>query len=351
MPYGPLDLLRGPIGEWIVLILLCGLFIAISGAILPKRLTEKRYGKAVTIFVGLILGIGLFMTRRLYNFNFESFGFLSIFIIIILMFLVTYGLLKMQFNKDMAIGVTYCMIFLTFYIMSPSLFDTFAETLPILNGIFFLTFIYIIGKLIFNMLKGTGEGAKEKIKSTFIDTEKAADQGSMASEQEKKLKRIGGTLKMKDATLKSMLKLKRKYDWIINELEKLEGWMDEDLSEAATKALKEVARTKPVVKRGYEKLVETIVKYKEVDPKLYPRMVNDARQLKGELHDFYTNIDKGMALIKKANIRPGFPILLKAQENLNSSIKTLERIRANEPQDTGKDKLWAKGENSQEGTN
>jgi len=349
MPYGPLDLLRGPIGEWVVLILLCGLFIAIAGAILPKRLTEKRYGKAVTIFVGLILGIGLFMSKKLVNFNLESFGFLAIFLIIILMFLVTYGLLKMQFNKDMAVSITYCMIFLTFYIMSPSLFDTFAETLPILNGIFFLTFFYILGKLIFNMVKETGEGVKDKIRSTFIDKEKATDQGSMAPEQEKALKRAGGTMKIKDATFKSMLKLKRRYDWIIKELDGLEGWMDEDLSKAATKALKEIARTKPVVKKGYDKLVETIVKYKEVDPNLYPRMVSDARQLKVELHDFYANVDKGMELIKKAKIRPGFPILLKAQKSLNASIKTIERIRGNEPQETGKDKLWAKGEKSQVG--
>ena len=149
------------------LLLLCGLFIAIAGAIFPKCLSEKRYGKAVTIFVGLILGIGLF------NFNLESFRFLAVFLIIVLMFLVTYGFLKMQFKKEIAVSITYCMIFLTFYIMSPSLFDTFVETLPILNGIFFLAFFYILGKLIFNMVKETGEGVKDKIRSTFIDTKKA----------------------------------------------------------------------------------------------------------------------------------------------------------------------------------
>ena len=155
------------------LLLLCGLFIAIAGAILPKRLSEKRYGKAVTIFVGLILGIGLFRSKKLFNFNLESFRFLAVFLIFVLMFMVTYGFLKMQFKKEIAVSITYCMIFLTFYIMSPSLFDTFVETLPILNGIFFLAFFYILGKLIFNMVKETGEGVKDKIRSTFIDTKKA----------------------------------------------------------------------------------------------------------------------------------------------------------------------------------
>ena len=343
MPYGPLELLRGPIGEWVVLILLCGLFIAIAGAILPKRLTEKRYGKAVTTFVGLILGIGLFMSKKLFNFNLESFGFLAIFLIIILMFLVTYGLLKMEFNKDMAVSISYCMIFLTFYIMSPSLFDTFAETLPILNGIFFLTFLYIVGKLFFNMVKGTGGDIKDRIRSTFIDKEKAKDYGSMAPEQEKTLKRIGGTVKIKDATLKSMLKIKHRYDWIIKELDGLEGWMDEDLAGAATKALKEVAKTKPIVRKGYDRLTATIVRYKDVDPTLYPPMVKDAQQLKGELHDFYLNVDKGMEQIKGAKIRIGLPILKEAQKNITAAVQTIQRIRENEPQEIGKEKLWEKG--------
>jgi len=342
MPYDPLELLRGPIGEWVVLILLCGLFIAIAGAVLPKRLTEGRYGKAVTIIVGLILGIGLFMTRKLYNFNLESFGFLAIFIIIILMFLVAYGLLKMHFNKDMAIGISYCMIFLTFYIMSPSLFDTFAETLPILNGIFFFTFIYIIGKFIYNMLKGTGEGLKDKIKSTFMNKTEPKIDRDTSSQEKIPLRKTGGNLKMKVTTLKSMLQLKASYDNIIKSLDDLEGWIDDKQSKAATKALKQVEKTKAAVRKGFDKLAETVAKYKEVDNTLYPQMVRDAQELKSQLHGFYSSLENGTELIRQNKIRPGLSVLKKAQESLNSVIIVINRIRANEPDEVGKNMLWEK---------
>lgn len=309
MPHGPLELLRGPFGEWVVLILLCGLFIAIAGAILPKRLTEKRYGKGVTIFVGLILGIGLFMSKKLLNFNLESFGFLGIFIIIILMFLVTYGLLKMQFNKDMALGITYCMIFMTFYIMTPSLFDTIADSLPILNGIFFLTFFYILGKTIFNLFKGTGDGLKDRIKSAFINDNESQNKPNKA------LKLPGGTMELKDVKLGSLNKLKYRYDQFISSLMKLEGWMDKQQAKEATEALKEIASTKTGLVKDYKDLAENTVASKEI------------QDLRDRLRDFYNLLNEGMEHIKKAAIKPGLEILINAQKNLNDAVQVFEKIR------------------------
>ena len=65
MPVDPHELLSGTYGEWVKIILFCGLFIALAGAVLPKRLTEKRYGKALTVFTGLILGLGLYTAQNL----------------------------------------------------------------------------------------------------------------------------------------------------------------------------------------------------------------------------------------------------------------------------------------------
>lgn len=323
MPHGPLELLRGPVGEWIVLILLCGLFIAIAGAILPKRLTEKRYGKAVTTFVGLILGIGLFMSKKLLNFNLESFGFLAIFIIIILMFLVTYGLLKMQFNKDMAIGITYCMIFLTFYVMTPSLFDAIADSLPILNGIFFLTFFYIIGKTLFNAFRGTGEGFKDKIKSTFIDPS-SDDQPIQAFRKRSK------KINLKGVTMKSITELKTEYDKIMDELKKLNGWMDDTQAKDTTKVLTRISKTKPYLEKAYEKLTQRILTYKDTSPGLYADLVKDTRDLKDRLKGFYKLLNEGMEHIKKAAIRLGQPILMRAQDNLNAGVRAVERLNLKE---------------------
>jgi hypothetical protein len=153
-PMGPEEFLSGAWGEWVLIIILCGLFIAIAGAVLPKHLTEKRYGKALVTFIGLILGGGLYLAKDLYNFSLESFGFLAFGIVIIIAAAVTFGLTRIGFSKSTSIGLSYCLVFMTFAMMQPSLFDSIARTLPILNLIFYLMFFFMLGKLIMGNLAG-----------------------------------------------------------------------------------------------------------------------------------------------------------------------------------------------------
>ena len=151
IPFQPEELLNGPYGEWLFLIIFCGLFIAISGAVLPRHLTEKRYGKAVVVFTGLILGIGLFKAKEIFNFNLESFGFMAIWLIILIMGFVIYGLTKMGMAKTTAVSITYCVMFLSFFLLSPSLFDAIAESFPMVNLIFIILFLYMLGKPLFSI--------------------------------------------------------------------------------------------------------------------------------------------------------------------------------------------------------
>ncbi len=140
IPAAPEEFLEGPLGEWVVITLLCALFIAIAGAVLPKRLTEKRYGKALVICTGLLLGFGLYKAKDIYNFNLESFGFMSIWLIAVLLGMVAFGLFRYGMKPDIAFALTYCVMFLSFSLIAPSLFDSIADSLPFLNSVFFICF-------------------------------------------------------------------------------------------------------------------------------------------------------------------------------------------------------------------
>ena len=196
-PIDPRELLSGTWGEWVLIIILCGLFIAVAGAVLPKHLTEKRYGKALTIFVGLILGGGLYLAKDLYNFSLESFGLLAFGIIIILAAAVTFGLTRIGFSKSTAIGLSYCLVFLTFAMQKPSLFDSIARTLPILNLVFYLLFFFMMGKLVMGMFKHD--------KSAFDALRKIKDmdfKGSLPKETEKQIESEVATDKKEDKEIK-----------------------------------------------------------------------------------------------------------------------------------------------------
>ena len=267
VPVEPFELLRGPYGEWVTLILLCGLFIAVAGAVLPQRLTERRSGKAVTVFVGLIMGIGLYSSRRLFNFNFESFGFLAIFIIVLLMIMATYGLAKLGMGKDVALSLTYCITFLTFFVMSPSLFDTFADTLPILNGIFFLAFFYLLGKLIWKMVRhGSTETALKAAQGISLSPPDSAElEKEIGFEEHERNLLKHSTIRLTKKELKSIDNVLHYLKQIRDIIEDAGSQLNDQHKKDIIKALENINQAKQDFLGGLARLNRYILKYKAGD--------------------------------------------------------------------------------------
>ena len=267
VPIEPFELLRGSYGEWVTLILLCGLFIAVAGAVLPRRLTERRSGKAVTVFVGLIMGIGLYSSRKLFNFNFESFGLLAIFIIVLLMIMATYGLAKLGMGKDVALSLTYCITFLTFFVMSPSLFDTFAESLPILNGIFFLAFFYLFGKLIWKMVRhGSTETALKAAKGISLSPPDSAElEREIGFEEHERNLIKHSTIRLTKKELKSIDNVRHYLKQIRAIIEDAGSHIKDQHKKDIIKALGNINQTKHNFLGGLTRLNKHILKYKTGD--------------------------------------------------------------------------------------
>ena len=152
VPYGPDDIVNGPVGEWILITLLCVLFMSIAGVALPSRLTQSKYGRVLIGALGLSLGFALYRARRLLHFNFEAFGFVGYVAVILIFGLMFYGLSRLGMDKNTAFPLTYCVMFFSLSVMSPSIFDMIAKTLPILNLIALGCFFWLLGKLVMNMI-------------------------------------------------------------------------------------------------------------------------------------------------------------------------------------------------------
>ena len=252
IPFQPDEILNGPLGDWLLLIILCGLFTAIAGAVLPRHLTEKRYGKAVVVFTGLILGIGLFKAKDIYNFNLESFGFMAIWIIILIMGFVIYGLTKMGMAKSTAISITYCIMFLSFFLLSPSLFDAISESFPLVNLIFIILFFYMIGKPLFSMFnsKNPLEAARKIEHTNFTsgqDIEIEKEEGEDKAEiRDLKKKTIPGTKR----ELKSVFEIEELLIDIIQAIRKKGTNLTQEDKKKISDDLKLIARNENVLKQG-----------------------------------------------------------------------------------------------------
>jgi len=267
MPVDPHELLSGTYGEWVKIILFCGLFIALAGAVLPKRLTEKRYGKALTVFTGLILGLGLYTAQNLYNFNFESFGFLAIWLIVILTAFVTFGLMRMGMRKDIALSLTYCVMFLTFFLMTPSIYDSIAGSFPILNLAFLLAFLYLAGTLFYKMFahkKDTLKSAKELKGVEITQPDEPEIKKEIESEEREEKDMKHKTLKLTKTELRDVERIDHYLKQIISTLEKSDTFTEDEKQQIAN-ALLTIGRTKEDIERGLELLKRHIENYKYTD--------------------------------------------------------------------------------------
>ena len=136
------------------IILMCALFTAIVKATLPGRLTEGAKGNSIVAVTGITIGLSLYKFSYLFNFNSAWIGFFGIGLIVILAAIIMIHLMKYSsFKPSTSIAATYCVLFLAFALPKPSLFDAFAETLPIMNTIFYGLLVYFLFKLITRSVK------------------------------------------------------------------------------------------------------------------------------------------------------------------------------------------------------
>jgi hypothetical protein len=263
MPISPKELLAGAYGEWIILIMLCGLFIALSGAVLPERLTRSRQGKALYTIVGLILGLGLFASRKLFNFNLESFGFLAIWLIIILAMFVTYGLAKTGMRKDLAFTFSYCLMFMTFYMLTPSMVDVISEKVPLLYFILLIAFVYLVGNLVFKMFKNpnmTLRDATQLAKSKLKQPDEPQIEKEIKHEKQERKLIKSRTLKLTKRELKSIDDIKHHLEEILHFLKDADQ-LTEVQHQYIAKSLREIAISKEQFQRGMKTILAYIDKF------------------------------------------------------------------------------------------
>jgi hypothetical protein len=264
IPFQPEEILNGPYGDWIFLLVFISLFIGVSGAVLPKHLTENnRYGKTVVVFCGIILGIGLFKAKDIYNFNLESLGFMAIWLIVFCMGLVVYGLSKMGMNKSTAISVTYCIMFLSFFLLSPSLFDAISQAFPLVNLIFIVLFFYMLAKPFYsifankNPLKSAREFRSNHFSSaTDVEIEREEKDDLMEIKDIKK-KAIPATKK----EFKCIKDIKNALEEIIKLIRKKGNQLSEKEKKTITEDLERINKDENILQRAANLLKASIYTY------------------------------------------------------------------------------------------
>lgn len=176
-----------------------GIFLALSKFVFSKY--YKGIVKALSVMFSLLLTIALLSVENKVGFNIKSFSWVSIGVILFIMFrflkdLLQHGGMKLR----TAFSVAYFTIYMSLAAWHPNIFDFVARKTPFLNGIAgllcLLSLVIIVMAAISTMTKG-----REKIKVDYLQPaapDHSDQEIKIENDELKKIKEIRGRLNTVD---------------------------------------------------------------------------------------------------------------------------------------------------------
>jgi len=264
MQYKPEQFLSNYHG-WIELILFVVLFTSIAGIALPSRLTQGRHGRILIGSLGLILAVALYNAKKLFNFSFESFAFLGIWMVIIVFALVFFGLVRgLGMRADIAFPLTYCTVFVSFLAIKPTLYDSIATFLPILNGIFIVGFIYLLFQLLSKMfMHSKSPRFVAKQMERFENPEKGRIDKEIRDDrrEQKLIKRQ--TMKITNKEIQSIEDMEKYLEQVIDIVEKNGANLDEHQKSEVVSSLQKIGANEEILRKGMENIIRHLQAYEQ----------------------------------------------------------------------------------------
>ena len=97
----------------------------------------------------LAVGVYYSIYKGWLHLSLQGFGLVGAAMVILVIFFVVYGMIRgFGMEKSTAIPLGYAMLYTSLWAVSPNIFDTFADRMPIINGILLILFIASIFKLV-----------------------------------------------------------------------------------------------------------------------------------------------------------------------------------------------------------
>lgn len=129
-------------------------FLGVTKVTLSKRY-EGRGGDAICIGISIALSIGFIVMERSLGFSLRSFGGVGASIFIVIVGLVLFGLFRsVGLHSTNSFCLSYVIIYLSIRAVVPNIFDFIARTIPFINGILGLIFLFSLGKLLYSLYRG-----------------------------------------------------------------------------------------------------------------------------------------------------------------------------------------------------
>jgi len=242
--------------DWITFTLLLFFFWAVAGIALRKHFQDSRHLRILTTTIGLMLSVGTYYSiyRGWLHFSLANLGLWGAALILIIVFFITYGLMRGYGMKPwIALPIGYAIFYMSMWLIYKNIFHNIADIFPLGNGILAFLFIASLIKIIMRFFEHSKapKFAAEEIsgyKPTSI-SEPEINREIQEDKQERKLLK-GKTIRLTKTEIRTTDDIQHALDQLITLIKKKAPNLDEHDIAQIKSTLRAINEKESILNRG-----------------------------------------------------------------------------------------------------
>jgi len=242
--------------DWITFTLLLFFFTAVTSIALRKHFQDSRHLRILCTTVGLMLSVGTYYSiyRGWLHFSFQSLGFIGVALILIIVFFITYGLMRGYGMKPWtALPIGYAIFYISLWAISPNVLHNLADIFPLGNGILGFLFIASIVKIVMRFFSHSSAPKEAAIELSRIQPARIEEpeiQKEIREDKQERRMLKGKTAQVTKTEIKTIEDIEKVIRHLAGIIKSKSPNLDQDDVSHITAMLREVSRKESILGRG-----------------------------------------------------------------------------------------------------
>ena len=259
--------------DWITFTLLLFFFWAVVGIALKRRFESTKHLRVLTTVLGLMFSIGTYYSiyRGWLHFSLANLGLLGAALILIIVFFITYGLMRAYGMKPWtALPIGYAIFYISLGAVSPNVLHNLADIFPLGNGILGFLFIASIIKTVmrfFSHSRAPKEAAIELSRIQPARIEEPEIQREIREDKQERRMLKGKTAQVTKTEIKTIEDIEKVIRHLAGIIKSKAPNLDQDDVGHVVAMLREVSRKESILGRGKDLIRAHANAYKSLHKK------------------------------------------------------------------------------------
>jgi hypothetical protein len=262
--------------DWILFTILLMFFVSIVKLALRKRFEESRSFRVLTGSLGFLLAFSMYYSihKGWLHLNILGFGIFGAFLMIIMVFIIVYGLLRSYgTHKSRSLALGFSLSYISAWYIFPNHADLIADFFPPLNGLLLILFFISIYKVVMSFFQGRSLVSTAKDLKARFNTADDAEVEREVSDNKNEIRHLKrDTIKLTKTEINTIDDIEHHLKQMFELVKEKGNKVDQQEIAELTHILRAITRKEEVLKSGLHTITKHINAYKAIHKRSLPEL-------------------------------------------------------------------------------